>query len=161
MTARDRAVGDVMPRQVTPLPKTKTPKKPRKGLPKVKKTSAAAEERKATRLWGEYVHARDRVCVVCKRSDVKLEAHHILTRGHKATRADETNGVLLCFTHHKGRGGVHDDPQFAVNLYTALLGVDGYEALRAKAKAGAATSVAFWKGEQARLSALLDEVSRG
>jgi hypothetical protein len=122
---------------------------------KARKTKAAALERKATKLWGEYIHARDRVCQVCGKADGKLEAHHMMTRGHKATRADPVNGVLLCYWHHKGRGSVHDDPKFAVDFYSIRLGVDGYEALRAKAKAGVSATEEFWQGEIERLEGLL------
>lgn len=144
-------------------PVPKTPKQMKRGGPVKKKrsTEAAKLKAKATQLWGQYIHARDRVCAACGKTDGKLDAHHIVVREFNATRTDETNGVLLCSSHHQmSRESVHQDPHFAVCLYTRLLGVDGYAALRAKAYDGVngKFGVDFWRGEIARLSALLESV---
>src|SRR5690606_3995758 len=48
-------------RQVTPIPK--------KATRRSKNPSPATLKRKATVLWGRYIHARDKVCYVCGRSD--------------------------------------------------------------------------------------------
>lgn len=139
-----------LPKQVTPIPKKRT----------AKRGGATAWKKKATKKWGEYVHARDRVCQVCGRGDVKLDAHHIMPRTYPATRALAANGLLLCVQHHTGRDGVHSDPQMALELYHRVLGVDGYERLRAMALAGAKTSVDFWKEQHDVLTKLL-EARRG
>lgn len=131
------------------------PKKKRRRQP-----TSVRYKNKATRLWGEYVHLRDRVCVACGRGDGKLDAHHILPRTFMATRTDESNGVLLCASHHQlGRESVHQDPQFAVELYTRLLGVDGYAALRKKAYDGGKFGADFWRGEVDRLTDLIERAS--
>jgi hypothetical protein len=135
---------------VTPLPKQKASKR--------KPPTAAALKKKATRLWGEYVHLRDRVCQVCGKADGKLDAHHILPREFSATRADPDNGVLLCFQHHNGaRESVHGDPFWAVEFYTRHLGADAYNTLRNRAYDGVKGTygVAFWRDACAELEELL------
>jgi hypothetical protein len=133
--------------------------KPKKSKPK----KASTEENKATALWGEYVHVRDVVCQACGRATGKLDAHHMIPRSYKAVRADETNGVLLCVPHHTGRDGCHNDPEFAMNLYAKVLGVPGWAALRAKARAGVGKKypAEFWIAEQDRLKALLAGLREG
>lgn len=145
---------DVTPRFKEP----KQPAKKRAGVKAQRAGTAAAYKRKATRLWGAVIHARDAGCQRCGRTEGKLEAHHILPREFCATRTDEGNGVLLCYRCHKGRDGMHCDPMAAVGFYLDLLGEDGYTALRAKAKAGVNQKfpAAFWKSEVERLSALLE-----
>jgi hypothetical protein len=142
---------------VTPIPKA--PKRTKVSGVRVQKAgTAAALKRKATKLWGEYIHQRDRVCQVCGKADGKLDAHHILIKSYMATRADPANGVLLCASHHTlGKDSVHNDPVFAVNFYSARLGIDGYEALQRKARDGVngRYPASFWKERVDELERLL------
>jgi len=50
--------------------------------------------------WGDDIHAAG-CCAVCGRMD-GLEAHHLISRGHKAFKDDPRNGLLLCWAHHHG-----------------------------------------------------------
>lgn len=123
-----------------------------------KKAQSAAQLRKqATILWGRYIHQRDVFCQYCGKTGGKLDAHHIVRREFNSTRTDERNGVLLCgWTCH--RKVIHEDPFAAVQFYTRLLGVEGYEALRQKAYDGKDQryGVDYWRNEIRRLSALLE-----
>jgi hypothetical protein len=137
----------------TPLAKKRvTPRK------KVKRAKTASQLRKeATVLWGRYIHQRDVFCQFCGRAGGKLDAHHLIPRERNATRTDERNGVLLCaYPCHKTH--MHGDPFLAVQFYTRLLGVEGYEALRHKAIDGINQKypVSFWKAEKERLEKLLE-----
>lgn len=120
-------------------------------------TSAARERAKALTLWGRYIHLRDVYCQYCGKADGQLQAHHIIRKEFNATRTAEENGVLLCgWTCH--RKVMHEDAFAAVQFYTRLLGVEGYEALRQKAYDGkdAKYPVSFWREEIERLSKLLE-----
>jgi len=156
----DRKVGEVLPRQVTPRLKAPKPaKKAAKRLKPKRATTTAALKRQALTKWGAVIHLKYDACQFCGRRDGKLDAHHIVDRGYAATFADSTNGVLLCATHHTlGLQSVHRDSQFAVNLYSLVLGVEGYAALNAKAYAGVRANRAFWEGEIAKLDAELVEL---
>ena len=59
------------------------------------------EIKKLDKMWGEAIHSLYDCCAVCKKKDVRLEAHHIFTRGKQSTRWDLENGILLCSLHHK------------------------------------------------------------
>jgi len=50
--------------------------------------------------WGQAVHAAGR-CAVGIGCDGPLEAHHLISRSHKATRNAVEGGVLLCARHHR------------------------------------------------------------
>jgi len=52
------------------------------------------------RSWGAAIHAAGQ-CAICGRGGT-LEAHHLISRGHKAFKDDPKNGLLLCWTHHHG-----------------------------------------------------------
>lgn len=141
--------------QVTPNFKQPKPvKKAAKGVRAQRAGTASALRRKATRLWGEFIHVRDRVCQVCGKADGKLDAHHVCVRQFNATRTYEPNGVLVCFRCHQM---LHSDPMRAVEFYTARFGVDGYEALRRKAYDGVngTYGVPFWRAEVDRLEKAL------
>jgi hypothetical protein len=129
-------------------------KKAAKGVRTQRAGTPAALKRKATKLWGEFIHERDQVCQVCGRPDGKLDAHHIMVRQFNATRSWEPNGILVCFQDHQK---LHSDPFWAVQFYTARFGVDGYEALRRKAYdgTGGTYGAPFWRGEVARLERAL------
>jgi hypothetical protein len=115
----------------------------------------AALKRRATALWGEFIHRRDVVCQVCGKASGKLDAHHVMVRQFNATRTYEANGVLACFQDHQK---LHSDPHFAVCFYTERFGELGYEALRRKAYDGVAGKypASFWKAEIERLERALD-----
>lgn len=143
MTARDRAVGDVMPRQVTP--RFKAPKVAKKRKPK--SPMARADE-----LWGAIIHLRFDRCQFCGKPAHagKMDAHHVVVRKFKATRTDTANGLLLCWpTCHQDIA--HGDPYAAVTHYTRIFGAEGYKALRDKAQAGVKANAAFWRAEVERL----------
>ena len=125
MTARDRAVGDVMPRQVTP--RFKAPKVAKKRKPKSAK--ARADE-----LWGAVIHLRYDRCCWCGRADGKLDAHHVMIRNYNSTRAVTENGILLCFRCHVPKA--HGDPAAAFKFYTEWFGAEAYAALRQRAYDG-------------------------
>lgn len=56
---------------------------------------------KASKAWGEFIHL-DGECLVCGKTDGKLDAHHFLTKGgNHLLRCNPNNGGLLCFQHHK------------------------------------------------------------
>lgn len=132
-----------MGRQVTPIAK------------KAKGPTAAALRRKADKLWGQVIHARDRGCRFCGRTDGKLDAHHVMVRTFNATRCDSANGLLLCFQCHQNVA--HGDPFAAVLEYERIFGADGYRSLRELAYAGCKANVGFWRE---RVDALLDELDR-
>lgn len=93
------------------------PLKPKRG------TTTAALKRKATTLWGEYVHARDaETCQRCGRTDGRMNAHHVMVREFAMTRADPDNGVLL---DKKCHDLMHDDPHEAIIFYVRGRGVRG------------------------------------
>jgi hypothetical protein len=122
-------------------------------------TSVAKEKAKATKLWGQYIHARDEVCQVCGGGDGKLDAHHIIVREFNATRTDELNGMLVhAFPCHQSV--LHGDPFRAVQIYTERLGVEGYKLLREKAYNGRLGKypASYWRDETERLSKLLGEL---
>lgn len=142
-----------MTRDVTP--RFKAPKKaPARGVRARKAGTPAALKRRATSLWGEFIHERDRVCQVCGKADGKLDAHHVMVRQFNATRTYEPNGVLVCFRDHQM---LHSDPMRAVRFYTERFGELGYEALRRKAYEGVngRYPASFWAGEIERLKSAL------
>ncbi len=147
---------DVGPSRVvqTFFKEPKAPKKKASGVRAQKAGTPAALKRKATRLWGEFIHERDQVCQVCGRADGKLDAHHVMVRTFQATRSYEPNGMLVCYRDHQK---LHSDPFWAVQVYTDRFGVDGYEALRRKAYDGVSGKypASFWIREIARLEWLL------
>lgn len=141
----------------TPLRSSGRPKPTRKAAKKA--PSAAALRKKATMLWGRYIHLRDKVCQVCSGGQGKLDAHHILRREFNATRTDENNGMLVhAYPCHQTV--LHGDPFQAVQIYTYRLGVEGYAALRQKAYDGinGRYGVDYWRNEAARLTGLIEEL---
>ena len=60
--------------------------------------NTAYSKRKADVAWGAVIHAAGR-CAICG-TGAMLEAHHIISRSHKATRHAVENGILLCRIHH-------------------------------------------------------------
>ena len=54
----------------------------------------------ADRLWSLAVRADwSWQCAIC--GTRKVEAHHLVPRGHEATRYEIRNGIALCANHHK------------------------------------------------------------
>jgi hypothetical protein len=68
--------------------------------PKDKKKSKTYYKNKAMKLWGEIIH-RAGQCAVCGKSDIRLEAHHLISRAVVHLRNEPLNGILLCTWHHK------------------------------------------------------------
>ncbi len=63
------------------------------------------------RRWRDAVKERDGMCMVCKRIDGKLDAHHLIPKNFKKYRNDITNGLLLCVGHHTlGMWSAHKNP---------------------------------------------------
>lgn len=141
------------------MPRATKPMTRGKPLAKKRGTSTAALKRKATTLWGQYVHARDVYCQRCGKGDGKLDAHHVLIKEFSMTRADPHNGVLLCFKCH---GLMHSDPQEALIFYSRRYGIDGYQALRELAYSGSGRVMRaeHWQTAIDRLLALLEDVNR-
>lgn len=52
-------------------------------------------------LWKLIVHDSGLCAVNNDDCSNKLEAHHLISRGNKATRHRIENGILLCCNHHK------------------------------------------------------------
>jgi hypothetical protein len=142
-------------------PNFKAPKRKKVSGVRVQKAgTAAALKRRATKLWGEYVHQRDRVCQFCGKADGKLDAHHIMLRRFAATVTDERNGLLLCFRCHQDTA--HGDAYEAFLLYRKVLGETEYAELRQRAYDGVGRKygVDYWRGEVARLERLLGYLER-
>lgn len=62
--------------------------------------------KKADSLWGELIHSLYSMCDVGRTGEGpscsgNLEAHHLISRGNRATRHNVINGILLCSSHHK------------------------------------------------------------
>lgn len=72
-----------------------------------------ALEKKADRLWSEFIRKRDARCMAANHADEwskcwgPLAAHHLFRRSFKATRWDPRNGATLCAYHH---GEMHNHP---------------------------------------------------
>lgn len=96
----------------------------------MKKWNAAKAKRHLDRLWSEIVRKRDGCCTFCGRTEGKLDANHIMSRRHTATRWDVRNGNSLCFTCHRR---FHDDPAWGIRQVIELIGQDLYDELYAKA----------------------------
>lgn len=152
MAARDRAVGDVMPRQVTPIEKPKKKRKSGGGL------YGNGPKGKATKLHAAVVRARG-ACEGCG-ATTQLQCCHILTRGGLATRTDLDNAVCGCASCHAKWTA---NPLLFGDFVRQRYGQAHLERVQAKFYAGVGGKFndAFWEAECVRLQALLDEVSRG
>ena len=63
---------------------------------------------KRDKEWREAIKQRDKCGAICKRSEGKLDAHHLIPKQFKECRWDLLNGILLCFQHHKvGKYSAH------------------------------------------------------
>ena len=90
------------------------------------KWNAAKAKRKLDKLWSTIIHKRDKWCMICGKVDGVLNAHHINSRSHIATRWDVRNGVLLCFWCHQR---VHNDPPWGIQQVTILTASDLFDEL--------------------------------
>lgn len=83
-----------------------------KDKPKKKKKSKLQRKRddpksklwltKADKLWSQCIHLKhNETCAVDDKCSGNLEAHHLITRNHRNTRHEVSNGILLCSLHHK------------------------------------------------------------
>lgn len=108
---------------------------------------------KATRLHALLVRSRG-ACERCGSSDGSLQCAHIVSRRYASTRTDETNAWCLDFRCHQR---LTEHPNEHVAFAHQTHGVEGYEALLAKAYNAAGTKFgdAFWKAEVVRLTELL------
>ena len=67
-----------------------------------------ALEKRADRLFSEFIRARDGRCILADENcQGELHAHHLFSRRFKATRWDPRNGATLCAWHH---GYMHSRP---------------------------------------------------
>lgn len=66
---------------------------------KQKAPSKTNIENQCLSLWSQCIRTRDRVCRICG-SDYRLQAHHIRSRGNKATYLDLENGMAVCARCH-------------------------------------------------------------
>ena len=82
-------------------------------------------EKECDKLWSLKVREKCR-CELCGRTgDIKgFDAHHLIGRGHKATRWDLNNGACLCKGDHRFK--VHQDTFTAAILFEKLKDKRGY-----------------------------------
>ena len=66
----------------------------------MKRWNAAKAKKKLDVLWSRIIHERDDHCRFCGRTEGMMNAHHVFSRRHTATRWDVRNGVLVCFSDH-------------------------------------------------------------
>jgi 5-methylcytosine-specific restriction endonuclease McrA len=90
---------------------------------KPKTWNAAKAKRKLDKLWSQIIHKRDKSCTFCGRDHGKMDANHIMSRRHNATRWDVRNGNLLCFNCHRR---FHDDPPWGAMRAELLVGEELY-----------------------------------
>lgn len=66
--------------------------------------------------WSLAVRTRDGHCLVCKRTDVRLNAHHLIPKNFKQYRSTLDNGFTLCYgCHTGGRYSAHKHPLWFSN----------------------------------------------
>lgn len=113
-------------------------KRPKKTKPalwttmvKRKKFHAPTRKKELDRLWSIIVRTRDGHCTFCGRTEGKLDANHIMSRRHMATRWNVDNGNSLCFTCHRR---FHDDPPWGVAQVLEMIGRDKYDELQGIAR---------------------------
>jgi len=85
----------------------------------------AKTKRKLDRLFSQFIHKRDKVCMVCGKKDF-LDTAHIIPRTCLALRWAPQNAILLCKRHHKF-GGVesfHSSPFWFYRWYSEHYGED-------------------------------------
>lgn len=92
----------------------------------------------ADQLFSNFIRARDKHCMRCKRTDRPLDCSHYWERGRKGTRFDPKNCVALCrecHTHWEKKQN-HEYMAFMIEW----LGLEKYGALELRAR----TSKQMW-----------------
>lgn len=95
------------------------------------------EKNKLTKLWGQAIHKLyNETCAVCGKRDGSMQAHHIYTRRRMTTRFDINNGILLCYSCHKGSSilSAHEAPEAFFNWLKKTKGEDWLKKLRRKSE---------------------------
>jgi hypothetical protein len=90
---------------LSPAKKNKAERKP--GKQANRNRSGKSVKKKCDSRWSKIIRSIGR-CEVCGRSDLPLEAHHLIHRNALAFRYDLRNGVCLCPKHHTGNYGQHE-----------------------------------------------------
>ena len=66
--------------------------------------------------WSRKIRDRDGKCLVCGKSDKRLNAHHLVPRQIIKFRHELNNGISLCVTHHNfGTYSAHKNPIWFYN----------------------------------------------
>ena len=124
-TGRDAEIAGVLGLNwsdvVVEVPKKKA------GKEKKKPTKSAFKE-EALGLWSKCVRERDGHCLLCGRTD-RLQAHHIRSVRHAATRYDLCNGMTLCFPCHSLQ---HFNPELFHDRIIDRIGAAEYDRLKKK-----------------------------
>lgn len=116
------------------------------------KWNPARAKRKLDKLWSQIIRARDKRCTFCGRDSCKLDANHIMSRRHTATRWDVRNGNALCFTCHRR---FHDDPAYGITVIRLNIGDELYGELYAEAHTIKQFDRAFYAAKLVELQKLL------
>lgn len=66
---------------------------------KEKKPTIKQLQKQCDDLFSRCVRTQHKTCRICN-SDDRVQAHHIRSRTHLATRYDLSNGFSICFKHH-------------------------------------------------------------
>ena len=75
----------------------------RKAKKRRQKTPLQKQEARMKKTWGQAVRLRDRRCMICGRTEGKLDAHHKIEKSlSKYYAYDIDNGITLCFQCHRG-----------------------------------------------------------
>ena len=61
--------------------------------------------------WSKRVRERDKCCQICKKTDKRLNAHHLIPKHFSKWRHDMDNGISLCVSCHQfGVLSAHKNP---------------------------------------------------
>ena len=79
------------------------------------KTPRKKLEDKLDKIWRTHTNERCAICETLPPSErvnyTQVHPHHLIPRGHKATRWEEMNRIWLCPTHHTmGADSAHKSP---------------------------------------------------
>ena len=114
---------------------------------------------KADRLFSLIVRSRGRCEYPGCGSQGPYDTAHLIGRALSGTRCLEDNAVCACRTHHRLIDNWWDEKALIISV---TIGADRYQELRAIAEAHKhrpVTSVMFWRGEVARLTARCAELN--
>ncbi len=100
-------------------------------------------------------------CEYCKKSGVRLEAHHIIGRRNLNTRWDKENGICLCTYHHKFSStfSAHETPTVFTEWLESYWGKERLEFLKNESKKNRSYSVTDYLEIEKGLNDML-EVSK-